>query len=283
MTRVGIVADSTCDLGPQWLAEHDVKMVPLKVAFGDESFLDWIDLTPDEFYRKLQLSSVLPKTSQPSPAEFLEAYRSLAEQGCTEIVSIHLSAALSGTFESAMMASTDSPVPVRVVDTRRVSHATGLCVKAAVRVRDGGGDAAEIEHAARITAEASTFFLIPHTLEYLVKGGRAGKAAGLAASILNIKPILFFNAQGTIEVYKKVKSTKKAIAVVAARVAEDSASTPMTLSIPNGAAPDLAENVRVALDAAGSRYTLDSVGSVGAVIGTYAGPRAIGVAYCPTR
>ncbi|MBS3957124.1 MAG: DegV family protein [Clostridiales bacterium] len=283
MTRIGIVADSTCDLGPEWLAEHDVKMVPLKVMFGDESFLDWIDLSPDEFYRKLQVSPALPKTSQPSPAEFLAAYRSLAEQGCTEIVSIHLTAALSGTFESATMASTDSPVPVRIVDTKRVSQATALCVKAAVKVRDAGGDAGEIENAARVTAETSSFFFIPDTLEYLVKGGRAGKAAGLAASILNIKPILVFNAEGTIETYKKVKGLKKAIAELAARVAEESASTPMTLSILSASAPDLAENVRAALDAAGARYTLDSIGSVGAVIGTYGGPRAVGIAYHPTR
>jgi DegV family protein with EDD domain len=83
MTRVGVVCDSTCDLGPEWLAEHDVKMVPLKVLFGEESYLDWIDMTPDEFYAKLQRSPHSPKTSQPSPADFAAVYAELAEQGCT--------------------------------------------------------------------------------------------------------------------------------------------------------------------------------------------------------
>ncbi len=283
MSRIGIVTDSTCDLGPQWLSDHDVVMVPLKVLFGEESFLDWIDLSPEEFYRKLQSATALPKTSQPSPADFRKAYHDLAEQGCTEIVSIHLTAALSGTFESAAMAATDSPVPVRIVDTKRCSQATALCVKAAIAARDAGAAGDAIEAIARETAASSRMFFVLDTLEYLVKGGRAGKASGLAASVLNIKPILTFNDEGTIEPFKKVKGFKKAMAALATFVAHESTDTPMTLTIFHATAPDLAENLRTALDDAGANYTLESVGAVGAVIGTYAGPRAVGVAYHPAR
>ncbi|MRR11081.1 DegV family EDD domain-containing protein, partial [bacterium] len=93
MSKVGIVCDSTCDLGPVWLQEHDVVMVPLKVNFGETTYLDWVDLTPNEFYAKLASSDVLPKTSQPSPADFATVYRDLIDSGCEEIVSIHLTAA----------------------------------------------------------------------------------------------------------------------------------------------------------------------------------------------
>jgi DegV family protein with EDD domain len=281
MTRVGIVCDSTCDLGPEWLAQHDVTMVPLKVLFGDDSYLDWIDLSPDEFYKKLAASASLPKTSQPSPSDFTKAYVELAEAGCTEIVSVHLTSALSGTFESATLAAVTSPVPIRVVDTKTVSMATALAIEAAVEVRDAGGSATEVETAARKTADSSRLYFILDTLDYLVKGGRAGKAAGLAASVLNIKPILTFTPEGTIEPFKKVKGLKKALAELAAQVAADSGGTRLRLSVLHGAAPELADQMVAALDAAGVEYELDMIGSVGAVIGTYAGPGAVGLAYYP--
>ena len=140
MGKIGIVADSTCDLGPTWLDEHDVRMVPLKVIIGDHTYLDWIDFTPETFYPKLVASAKLPTTSQPSPADFAKVYAELADEGCEEIVSIHLSAKLSGTYESASLAAVDSPIRVRLVDSLVVSHATGLVVKAAVVAREAGGD-----------------------------------------------------------------------------------------------------------------------------------------------
>ncbi|MDF1542529.1 MAG: DegV family protein [Anaerosomatales bacterium] len=281
MTRVGIVCDSTCDLGPQWLGNHGVRMVPLKVLFGTDSYLDWTDMSPDEFYVKLAAYPVLPKTSQPSPADFATAYAQLAEEGCTEIVSIHLTSALSGTFESATLAAVDAPVPIRIVDTKTVSMATALAIKAAIEARDGGGSASEVEEAARTAAETSRLYFILDTLEYLVKGGRAGKAAGLAASVLNIKPVLTFTPEGTIEPFKKVKGLKKALAELAAQVAADSAGSTVRLSVLHGSAPELANQMVSALDAAGVDYELDMIGSVGAVIGTYAGPGAVGLAYYP--
>ncbi len=281
MARVGLVCDSTCDRGPEWLASHDVRMVPLKVFFGEETYLDWIDLAPEEFYAKLLAAQQLPKTSQPSPAEFAAVYADLADSGCTEIVSIHLTSALSGTFASATLAAADAPVPVRIVDTRLVSQATGLVVKAAIDARDAGADGAGIERVAVAAASQSTFYFILDTLEYLVKGGRAGKASGLAASVLNIKPVLTFTSEGTIEPFKKVKGFKKAMAQVAAQVALDSAGGRVRLSLLHGAAPDVASEMQAALDEAGVDYELDSIGSVGAVIGTYAGPGAVGVAYHP--
>lgn len=281
MSNVGIVCDSTCDLGPDWLAEHDVVMVPLKVLFGENTYLDWIDLTPEEFYKKLSSAATLPKTSQPSPADFAAVYESLAARGCDEIVSIHLTSALSGTCESAHLAAATSRIPVRVIDTHTVCSGEALAIQAALKARDAGGDAAAVEAAARYVVDTVRLLFALDTLEYLVKGGRAGKAQGLAASVLNIKPVLTFNQEGTIEPFKKVKGTKKALQEMAATVAEDSKDAPVRLSILHSIAPSLAVELREALDAAGARYTLDGTVAVGAVIGTYAGPGAVGIAYYP--
>jgi len=283
MGKVGLVCDSTCDLGPEWLAQHDVVMVPLKVLFGDTTYLDWIDLTPEDFYEKLASSPVLPKTSQPSPADFAAVYETLAEQGCEEIVSIHVTGALSGTVESATLAASGSSIPVRVVDTHIVSAGLALVLQAAIDTRDAGGDAAAIEASARHIVDNAHLYFALDTLDYLVKGGRAGKAQGLAASLLNIKPVLTFNAEGTIEPFKKVKGTKKAIAEIAARIAEASKAGRVRVSILHSIAPQLAEELRAEIDASGADYELMHITSVGAVIGTYAGPGAVGAVYCPVE
>jgi len=282
MDRIGIACDSTCDLGLQWLAEQrDVAMVPLKVLFGDETFLDWIDLTPEAFFDRLDSAEVLPKTSQPSPAEFTAAYQRLAADGCTSIVSIHLTGALSGTVESAIMAAADAPVPVRVVDTKTVSAGVALCLEAALRARDAGADLDGVEDAARAVATTERLLFALDTLEYLVKGGRAGKAQGLAASLLNIKPVLTFNVEGTIEPFKKVKGTRKALAEMAAQAATDAAGRRLNIAILHSIAPELVQEMLDALAATGVSYDLIHTTEIGAVIGTYAGRRAIGLVYYP--
>ena len=149
----------------------------------------------------------MPTTSQPTPAQFAAAYQSLADDGVEEIVSIHLTAALSGTFESATMAAKDAPFPSASSTRNRVTQGTGLVVKAAVEAREAGmSGAADRGHRPGDSRTDSQLFFILDTLEYLVKGGRAGKASGLAASVLNIKPVLTFNDEGTIEPFKKVSA-----------------------------------------------------------------------------
>ncbi len=281
MTEVGLVCDSTCDLGPEWLAERNVAMVPLRVQFGDETSLDWVGLRPLDFYAKLKVSPILPKTSQPSPADFAETYARLAGEGADEIVVVTLSSRLSGTFESASLAAADAPVPIRLVDSRSASQGTGLVVKAAVEARDAGGSAEKVEAAARRAAAEVHVYFVVETLEYLVKGGRAGRAQALAASLLNIKPVLHIGSDGVIEPYKKVKGMRSAIEEIASRLAADSQSAPMRVSILSGGDRALIDDMIAALARSGARYDVESVGMVGAVIGTYTGSEVIGIAYHP--
>lgn len=282
MAKVGIVTDSTCDLGREELDRLGVEMVPLKVLFGEQTYLDWIDLAPEEFYAKLKAATVLPKTSQPSPADFTEAYNKLADQGCDSIVSIHLSAALSGTFQSATIAAAESSIPVHVIDTKKVTQAVGLVLIEACAARDAGMDGEGVARRAQEVSDSMRLFFVLDTLEYLVKGGRAGKAAGLAASLLNIKPVLQVNADGIVEPFKKVKGRKKAFAELAAHLAEDSkANGRMRLAFLHACAPEGAKELRAEIEAAGADVEFASTGLVGAVIGTYAGPDAVGCGYFP--
>jgi DegV family protein with EDD domain len=282
MAKVGIVTDSTCDLRPEELVGLDVVMVPLTVHFAENSFRDWLDLTPEEFYPRLKAFPGLPTTSQPSPADFTAAYEALAEQGAEEIVSIHLSSALSGTCESALLAAKTSSVPVRVVDGKKASQATGLIVKAAVEARAAGMDAAGIEARALKVAESCRLYFLLDTLDNLVKGGRAGKATGLAASLLNIKPVLRVNADGIIEPFKKVKGRANAITALAQHVAEDSAANGrMRIALLHACCESDAAELEAAIREAGADVEWDTPGVIGAVVGVYTGEGATGCTYYP--
>jgi len=280
VSKVCIVCDSTVDIPPAELQAMGVVMVPLSVLFGEESYLDWIELENAIFYERLKSSTVLPTTSQPSAGDFLAAYRAAAANGCTEIVSIHLTSALSGTVSSATLAAQDSPVPVRIVDTKKVSHAVALVLKAAIAARDAGGTADDVEAAAWKVVDGLRLFFVLDTLEYLVKGGRAGKAQGLAASLLNIKPVLEMNAEGTIEPFKKAKGLKKAMAEIAQHMAADAAARgPLVAIVIHAQAPQAAAELEDAIRATGAAIELLPTGLIGSVIGTYAGQGAVGVAY----
>jgi fatty acid kinase fatty acid binding subunit len=282
MPKVGIVTDSTCDIEPSALVELGVEMVPLTVHFDGQHFRDWLDLRPEEFYAKLAASPTLPTTSQPSPAEFSAAYTRLAERGFEEAVVITLASALSGTYQSASLAAAGAPLPVRVLDGRRASQGTALIVRAAVEARDAGLDAGAVEARATEVARSSRLFFLLDTLEYLVKGGRAGKATGLAASLLNIKPVLEVNADGVIEAFKKVRGRQQAVAALAEHVAEESRTKGrLRVALLHAAIEGEAHEVEAALQASGADVEISSHGVIGAVIGTYTGPGAVGVAYYP--
>lgn len=282
MPRIAVVTDSTCDLGPAALAAKGVEMVSLKVVFGEEEFLDWIDFTPETFYPKLRTAAQLPTTSQPTPADFSAVYKRLAAEGFDGIVSIHLSAKLSGTYESAVMAAKESPIPVRVVDSTLVSGALTFPVEAALAARDAGGDLDAVEKAALDTLSQTRLFFVLDTLDYLVKGGRAGKAQGLAAALLNIKPVLQVT-NGVIEPFKKCKGTAKAIREMAEHVAEEGkkAGRPLKVVIIHAVAQNLADELANAIRSAGTDIESIAVDEIGSVIGTHVGPRAVGVAYMP--
>lgn len=215
MGKVRIVTDSTSDIPEEVKKRLGISVVPLKVLFGEETFLDAVTITSEQFYEKLAQSSVLPTTSQPSPNEFSEVYeRLIAEDADSPIISIHLSAALSGTYQSAVIAHSmlEQEADITIIDSKSASYGFGLrVVRAAEMAQAGESKERIIEEIERLERSTNLYFLVD-TLEYLQKGGRIGKASALIGSILNIKPILSLDKEGVVLAVDKVRGSKKAMA-----------------------------------------------------------------------
>ena len=271
---VRVVTDSTADLPPEVAKAHGITVVPLNVQFGEESYLDGVDITADQFYRLLVSSPRLPTTSQPSVGAFIEAYQGIAE-GAEGIVSVHISGKLSGTCSSATQAQTElvGTVPIEVVDTRQASLATGLAALAAARAAQAGASFAEVAaEAHRAAGEVSVLFMVD-TLEYLQKGGRIGKAAAFLGSLLNVKPLLTIR-DGEVHPLERARTRARAVARLVELVRQ--AAPVRELAVMHSTTPEDAEDLaRQVAPLLSEGQVL--MGRLGSVVGTYAGPGMLGV------
>ena len=270
---VKIVTDSTSDMPPELAAELGVTVIPLTVFFGDEPFKDGIDITRDEFMQRLTTGSVFPRTSQPSPGDFLEVYKALTEAG-DDVVSIHISGKLSGTLNSAHGAVQDLPgARIELVDTELASLGLTLVVRAAAVAANGG---ATVEEVVRIAEEASSkidLFFMLDTLEYLSKGGRIGKAQALIGGLLSIKPVLKL-VDGEIHPHEKVRTRAKALARMK-EIAEEGGPY-ADIALIHEASAEEVQAFEAVLQPLSQAPLL--TGRIGPVIGTYTGPNVIGFA-----
>ncbi|MHB1004114.1 MAG: DegV family protein [Chloroflexota bacterium] len=278
MSGVRIVTDSTANLPDDLVASNRIDVVPLRVLFGNDAYRDGIDLTPDEFYKRLREAPALPHTSQPSAGEFKAVYeRLLAEQAA--IVSIHISGKLSGTVASAQAAQGMLPgADLTVVDTLSASMGLGLIVlRAAVAAREGRSPAEIVALVERLRHQVHLYFVVD-TLEYLHKGGRIGGATALLGSLLNVKPILTLR-DGQVEPLERVRTKARAIERLIGLVGEEVESGgSLRIAVLHGNAPGeaqaLAEQIRGRFHPA----TLMS-GEVGPTIATHTGPGVVGAAF----
>lgn len=192
-TGIALVTDSVCDLPQSFLTAQRIRAIPVQVAFGEEKFLDRVEITPRQFYTKLTTENVSPKTSQPSPADFLLVYRYLS-QFYAEILSVHLSAEVSGTYQTALTAartvSKETGVPIRVVDSRTASAGEGLVVWAAARAIEAGLSLDACCAVAQDAVAGTSIFVFVPTVEYFVRGGRLSPIQGKIAEWLHLKPVL---------------------------------------------------------------------------------------------
>ena len=271
---VRVITDSTADLPPELAADHGITVVPLNIHFGEEVYRDGLDISPDEFYQRLVSSPRLPTTSQPSVGAFMEAYQGVLE-GAQGIVSVHISAKLSGTCNSALQAREElsGTVPIEVVDTGQASLGLGLAALAAARAAQSGGSFAEVVEEARRTAgQASVLFMVD-TLEYLQKGGRIGKAAAFLGGILNIKPLLSIR-DGEVHPLERARTRGKAVDRLMELVQE--AMPLQELWAMHSTTPQEAQELaqRLAPCVPGGQVL---VGRLGSVVGTYVGPGLLGV------
>ena len=202
---IRIIIDSTTDIPEQVL--HQVEVVPLTVSFGDEEYLDGIDLSRNDFYRKLEAGQILPKTSQPSPEAFAGVFQRIHEAG-DEGVFISVASALSGTCQSAAIAAADYP-EISVVDSQNVAVGTGILAEYALLLISRGITREELTQKLEKKREDICLIAMLDTLEYLKRGGRISKTAALAGGILNIKPVITVK-EGEILILGKARGAKKA-------------------------------------------------------------------------
>ncbi|TML19290.1 MAG: DegV family protein [Actinobacteria bacterium] len=272
---VRIVTDSACDLTDDEVAQWDVEVVSLSIRFGDEEFVDRTELPVSEFYRRLASSPVLPQTAAPAPGAFAKAFERLEADGASAIVSINLSSELSATMQSAQTAASSFVgVPVHVVDSRSITAGLGQLVISASRLARDGADADKIVQEVDALKARQRIYGTLDTLEYLKKGGRVGGAQALLGSMLSIKPLLDIS-QGRVEEAGKTRTRKKALQWLRDQVLRHQPVD--NLNVIHSEAPDIDDFLSLLRDDVD--LTNVRVGPIGAVIGTHAGPRVIGVAF----
>jgi DegV family protein with EDD domain len=282
MASVVLVTDSTADIPLEVREALGISMVPLKVIFGDETFLDSITLQPTQFYEKLISYSGLATTSQPSPADFYEVYKKLTDQGHS-VISIQVSGAMSGTYQSATIAKSmfDEDAEVTIIDSKSASYGYGTLVVAAAEMAQAGASKEEIiAEVLRLRRELRLYFLVD-TLEYLQKGGRIGKASAVLGALLNIKPILSINDEGLVFPLDKVRGQKRAITRIAEMLEADFKNNPvnLTVAITPGyvtGVNEISELLRKQLNVRRYQET-----EIGPVVGAHVGPGTIGLFVTP--
>jgi DegV family protein with EDD domain len=229
---IRIVTDSTCDLPDGRLAQIDVQVVPIHLFFGTEEHQEGVTLSYDEFFRKVDALGIVPKTSQPSPGDFVDVYRRLADEGASTILSLHVTGKLSGTVRSAEMAAemVKNQVEVRVFDSLSGSAAMGFMVEEALDLLAQGADADQVLARWTATRGHLGIYFYLDTLKYARMSGRVGALQSSLASMLQIKPLIALN-DGLLAVAERVRSRKAALSRLVELAAERAAGRPVNLAV----------------------------------------------------
>lgn len=276
MTRIALVTDSTADLPMEMAVDYNINVIPLKVIFGDQEYRDGIDMKPEEFYQRLDVSN-LPTTSQPAPAVLSELYEDLLEHN-TDVVSVHLSSGLSGTVNAAKIAAEKFKGKIHVFDSKSISLGVGLVVLEAAKSIHAGLTAPEIMKRLETARNNSETLFTLNTLEYLRKGGRIGKVSSLLGSVLNIKPVVRVNEDGIYTPYGKTRTQEQALALIEKGFSQLAAGRQAAaLAVAHGCAQEAGNKLKARLEGLfGIKASMFT--SVGPVIGVHTGPGTVGAA-----
>jgi DegV family protein with EDD domain len=277
-SAVRVVTDSTAHLPAEVVASAQVRVVPLTVIVSGQAGLEGIDITPDDVARALGERRHTVTTSRPAPAEFAEIYREVLAEGASGVVSVHLSARLSGTYESALLAAEEFDGRVRVVDSMAAGSGVGFVALAANEVAQAGGDLEEVRLAALAAAERVATFFYVDTLGFMRRGGRISAASALVGTALAVKPILHV-VRGEVVLKEKVRTSTRALARLAELVIEAAEGATVDIAVQHLAAADRAQSLRDELrQRLGDRVGVALLSEVGAAIAAHTGPGVIGVA-----
>jgi DegV family protein with EDD domain len=278
MSRVAVVTDSTAYLPRVQAEAAAVTVVPVQVVVGGQT-MDETEVSSQDIAEALREWRPI-STSRPSPAAFEQVYQRLAVEGADEIVSVHLSGAMSATVESAVLAAKEVSVPVRVVDSKSIGMGLGFPVLAAAQAAAEGSDAQRVEEIARRRSASASVLFYVDTLEYLRRGGRIGKAAALVGSALSVKPLLHL-VDGNVTPLEKVRTTSKALARLEVLALERVGDGAADIAVQHLANPERALALAGRIQESADGAVAVTVGEVGAVVGAHVGPGMIAVAICP--
>jgi DegV family protein with EDD domain len=273
--NTAIVVDSTADFPEAPERYPNWRIVPLYVRFGDESFRDYVELTPGDFYARLRSSPVTPTTSQPTPGDFHTVYEEL--RGYERLYSLHIAGTLSGTVESARAAAGEFGDRIRIVDTETASAAVAMLGLAIQRRLERGTTDEEVEALVERHRRESQLIFTLDTLDYLARGGRIGRASAWAGQLLKVKPILTIRGGEVIPV-KRVRGNQRAFQeFITAFEAGSGEGANLRVAIAHADAPDRADALTELVGRTRARAQLELVTSLGPVVGTHAGPGTVGL------
>lgn len=276
MTKIAILTDSTANMPVEWLEQYNITTIPLKIHWGNDTFLDGVNITPSEFYVRLSQSKTLPTTSQPSAQDFIQAFENLAGQADGIVVPL-ISSGISGTVASAQAAAREfSRIPIEIIDTQITSMGQVLIVLAAARAAEQGKSLEEVRRAADEAVKRLHLFFAVDTLEYLHRGGRINGASRYLGTALDIKPILFFNSEGKIDALERVRTKRKALQRLIALAEEQANGRPVHVGIVHANAPQAAQEFRDEVEQTLNCHEIFTV-EFSPVIGVHVGPGTIGI------
>lgn len=277
MQKIKIVTDSTADLSQEVIEKYDIHVLPLSISVNGQTYLDRVDLQPDEFIEEMIKSEELPKTSQPAMGTFVEMYDKLGEDG-SEVLSIHMTSGMSGTVATANSAASMTDTKVTVVDSQFITHALAYQVVEAAKMANEGRSLEEILKRVDEVRKNTRLYVVVDTLENLVKGGRIGKGKAFIGSLLNIKPIASLE-DGVYNPVTKVRSQGQIVKTLAKLFEEDTAGKVVkAVAIPHAKAIPLAENVKASVEKV-SGFAKSEIFFTTPIISTHTGPGAIGFMY----
>ena len=270
---VKVVTDSANDIPSDIVEELGITVVPAYVRFGNTDYKDGVELTTDQFFDRLLNGPDFPATSQPSVGDFSEVYADVAD-GADGIVSVHISGKLSGTVNSAQQGAgvADTSCPIEVVDTLQASMGSGLATIAAAKAARDGASFHDVAAVANDAARRCQCICLLDTLEYLIKGGRIGKAQGMIGSLLKIKPMIILR-DGEVDNFAKERTRRKAVSRL--QRAADEFGSVESLAVMYSTSSDEAERLVETLSPAVSGDT--TIARFGPALGTHVGPNALGI------
>ena len=279
--KLAVITDSSAYLSKEILNREDLFVLDIPVNIDGQEYIEGVNLTAEEFYQKMAQASELPKTSQPSIAKLDEILTSLKEKGYTHVLGLFLSSGISGFYQNIQYMVDDyEGLTIAFPDTLITSAPLGIMVESVFRWRDQGDDFVIIQDKLAIQISHTSAFITVDDLDHLVKGGRLSNGAALLGNLLSIKPILYFNEHGVIEVYEKVRTEKKATKRLIEIIKETTASGQYRVIVIHGNSLEKAEELRQHLLESGVGTDI-SLATFGSVIGTHLGAGSIALGYIP--